>query len=222
MLTVILYISTSLISSLISFSFKKDPNNPFTNSSFNSQSSVIPGFPSSPYMVLSTDYHSYSLVYSCSQYFGLFHVDFAWILARTPALTADVIGRLHEDLATSAAAVDAKQLIVTDQTGCDIIINWPLLTATFGSGDWRIKSFSLLPVRGKINWVCWEKFKLFLIFQHKITPLPHLPLPTPPTTNSVLGLLDFSGFGKFLCTLPPTVQDKNICWLNIISVQFKK
>ncbi|XP_008306467.1 apolipoprotein D-like [Cynoglossus semilaevis] len=111
-------LSDGTVNSIQGVAKVKDPSQPAVLSV-----SFFKGFPSSPYMVLSTDYHSYSLVYSCSQYFGLFHVDFAWILARTPALTADVIGRLHEDLATSAAAVDAKQLIVTDQTGCDIIIN---------------------------------------------------------------------------------------------------
>uniref|UniRef100_A0A8C2XDL3 Apolipoprotein D n=1 Tax=Cyclopterus lumpus TaxID=8103 RepID=A0A8C2XDL3_CYCLU len=52
--------------------------------------SFFKGVADGPYWVLSTDYRSYSLVYSCTDYF-LFHVDFAWILARTRVLTEDVM-----------------------------------------------------------------------------------------------------------------------------------
>lgn len=70
-------------------------------------------------MVLSTDYQSYALVYSCSDYFGLFHIDFAWILARTRELTEDVISQLHDKLA--AAGVNVNRLIVSNQTGCEVM-----------------------------------------------------------------------------------------------------
>uniref|UniRef100_A0A671XWS9 Apolipoprotein D n=1 Tax=Sparus aurata TaxID=8175 RepID=A0A671XWS9_SPAAU len=59
--------------------------------------SFFKGVPDAPYWVLSTDYHSYSLVYSCSNYFGLFHIDFAWILARTRVLSEQVISELHDE-----------------------------------------------------------------------------------------------------------------------------
>ncbi|KAM8731595.1 apolipoprotein D-like [Acanthopagrus schlegelii] len=81
--------------------------------------SFFKGVPDAPYCVLSTDYHSYSLVYSCSNYFGLFHVDFAWILARTRVLTEEVISELHDQLA--AAGVNLSCLTVSDQTGCDVM-----------------------------------------------------------------------------------------------------
>lgn len=77
------------------------------------------GVPDAPYWVLSTDYQTYALVYSCSNYFGLFHIDFAWILARSRALTEDVVDQLHEKLA--AAGVNVKRLTVSDQTGCDVM-----------------------------------------------------------------------------------------------------
>lgn len=83
-------------------------------------SPIHPGVPDSPYWVLSTDYHSYSLVYSCFDYFGLFHIDFAWILARTRVLAEDVLSQLHEKL--SAAGVNVNRLTVTDQMGCDVIL----------------------------------------------------------------------------------------------------
>ncbi|XP_019958753.2 apolipoprotein D-like isoform X2 [Paralichthys olivaceus] len=81
--------------------------------------SFFKGVPDAPYWVLSTDYQSYALVYSCSDYFSLFHIDFAWILARTRALPEDVVGRLHDEL--TAAGVDVNRLTVTNQTGCDVM-----------------------------------------------------------------------------------------------------
>ncbi|XP_038587905.1 apolipoprotein D-like [Micropterus salmoides] len=81
--------------------------------------SFFKGVPDAPYWVLSTDYQSYALVYSCSDYLGFFHIDFAWILARTRVLTEDVIGKLHERLAS--AGVNTNRLTVTDQTGCDVM-----------------------------------------------------------------------------------------------------
>ncbi|XP_070842239.1 apolipoprotein D-like [Chaetodon trifascialis] len=81
--------------------------------------SFFKGVSDGPYWVLSTDYLSYSLVYSCSDYFGLFHIDFAWILARTRALPEDLINQLHDKL--SAAGVDVNLLTVSNQTGCDVM-----------------------------------------------------------------------------------------------------
>ncbi|XP_065804887.1 apolipoprotein D-like isoform X1 [Labrus bergylta] len=81
--------------------------------------SFFRGVPDAPYWVLSTDYHSHALVYSCSDYFGLFHIDFAWILARTRVLTGDIILQLHDKL--TAAGVKVNRLTVSDQTGCDVM-----------------------------------------------------------------------------------------------------
>ncbi|XP_072306558.1 apolipoprotein D-like [Eucyclogobius newberryi] len=78
--------------------------------------SFFKGFPDASYMVLSTDYSSYSLVYSCSDYFDLFHVDFAWILSRTRELDGATVGQLREGL--TAMGVDVGRLSVTNQTGC--------------------------------------------------------------------------------------------------------
>ncbi|XP_068437848.1 gamma-glutamyl hydrolase-like [Clinocottus analis] len=77
--------------------------------------SFFKGASDAPYWVLSTDYQSYSLVYSCTDYF-LFHVDFAWILARARVLADDVISRLHDKL--SSAGVNTERLTVSNQTGC--------------------------------------------------------------------------------------------------------
>lgn len=67
--------------------------------------------------MLSTDYQSYAVVYACSDYYGLVHVDFAWILARTRVLTEEVISQLHDKMAV--ANVNLNRLIVADQTDCD-------------------------------------------------------------------------------------------------------
>lgn len=79
--------------------------------------SFFKGVPDSPYMVLSTDYQLYSLVYSCVDYLWVFHVDFAWILARDRVLTEDVLTQMHDKL--TAVGVDINRLLVSNQTGCD-------------------------------------------------------------------------------------------------------
>lgn len=79
--------------------------------------SLIKGVPASPYWVLSSDYQSYALVYSCFDYFGLFHVDFAWVLARTRVLSEDALARSRQKLST--AGVNVNHLTATNQTGCN-------------------------------------------------------------------------------------------------------
>ncbi|KAM9713211.1 apolipoprotein D-like [Menidia menidia] len=79
--------------------------------------SFFKGVPDAPYTVVSTDYQSYALVYSCSDYFGLFYIDFAWILARSRALTDDITNQLHDKL--TAIGVDVNRLKVSNQTACD-------------------------------------------------------------------------------------------------------
>lgn len=64
-------------------------------------------------------------MYSCSEYFGLFYIDFAWILARTQALTVDVISQLRDKLA--AAGVNVNRLTVSNQTGCDVM-TWGMIS----------------------------------------------------------------------------------------------
>ncbi|KAK1162653.1 apolipoprotein Db [Acipenser oxyrinchus oxyrinchus] len=72
--------------------------------------------PYSPYWVLSTDYESHSLVYSCSNVLGIFYVDFAWILARTRTLPAENVTQLR-DVFTSFN-IDITKMTQTDQTNC--------------------------------------------------------------------------------------------------------
>uniref|UniRef100_A0A4W6G772 Apolipoprotein D n=1 Tax=Lates calcarifer TaxID=8187 RepID=A0A4W6G772_LATCA len=76
--------------------------------------SFFRGVPDAPYWVLSTDYQSYTLVYSCSEYFGFFYIDFAWILARTQALTVDVISQLRDKLAAGGVNVNRPYSLQPD------------------------------------------------------------------------------------------------------------
>ncbi|XP_071268416.1 apolipoprotein D-like [Salvelinus alpinus] len=76
-------------------------------------------FKGDPYLVLSTDYSSFSLVYSCTDFLINFYVDFAWIVSRTRSLPSDVISRLHGDL--EAIGVDLRCLTVSNQTACDTV-----------------------------------------------------------------------------------------------------
>ncbi|XP_076601717.1 apolipoprotein D-like [Chaetodon auriga] len=68
--------------------------------------------PPAPYWVLSTDYDSYSLVYSCTD-LGVLHVDFAWIMSRKPTMPEETIEELHSTLSSIGVRVD--KLLPTEQ-----------------------------------------------------------------------------------------------------------
>lgn len=106
---------------------------------------LYPGVPDAPYWVLSTDYLSYALVYSCSDYFGLFHIDFAWILARTRVLTDAVMSQSHDKLAT--AGINVNRLTVTNQTGCELM-TWDMMSKMKReqNGDYLFWTVMLSPV----------------------------------------------------------------------------
>ncbi|KAM9337632.1 apolipoprotein Db isoform 1-T2 [Symphorus nematophorus] len=72
--------------------------------------------PYSPYWVLTTDYTSLSVVYSCTDILRLFHVDYAWILGRSRFLPAETV-QYAKELLTSEG-VDLFRMRPTDQTGC--------------------------------------------------------------------------------------------------------
>ncbi|XP_038605185.1 apolipoprotein D [Tachyglossus aculeatus] len=76
--------------------------------------------PSAPYWVLSTDYDNYSLVYSCTTYIWLFHVDYAWILARKPQLPQTTVKYLKNMLASYN--IETKKMIATDQENCPKVL----------------------------------------------------------------------------------------------------
>ena len=101
-------------SSYLLFCFR----NLINNERFSPSSSfpLLPVTPYSPYWVLSTDYTTFTVVYSCNDVFHLFHVDFAWILGRSRFLPRETVQNA-KDLMTSEGIVLSK-MKATDQTGC--------------------------------------------------------------------------------------------------------
>uniref|UniRef100_A0A674I8S1 Apolipoprotein D n=1 Tax=Terrapene triunguis TaxID=2587831 RepID=A0A674I8S1_9SAUR len=72
--------------------------------------------PSSPYWVLATDYENYSMVYSCTTFIWLFHIEYAWILSRTPQLQSETVERLKNLL--RSYKIDTEKIRPTDQMNC--------------------------------------------------------------------------------------------------------
>ncbi|XP_022604524.1 apolipoprotein D-like [Seriola dumerili] len=72
--------------------------------------------PYSPYLVLTTDYTSLSVVYSCTDILRLFHVEYAWILGRSRFLPPETV-QYAKNLLTSEG-IDLFRMKATDQTGC--------------------------------------------------------------------------------------------------------
>ncbi|XP_071340786.1 apolipoprotein Db isoform X1 [Trachinotus anak] len=72
--------------------------------------------PYSPYWVLTTDYTSLSVVYSCTDILRLFRVEYAWILGRSRFLPPETV-RYAKNLLTSEG-IDLFRMKATDQTGC--------------------------------------------------------------------------------------------------------
>lgn len=72
--------------------------------------------PYSPYWVLTTDYSSLSVVYSCTDIFRIFRIEYAWILGRSRFLPPETV-RYAKNLLTSEG-IDLFRMKVTDQTGC--------------------------------------------------------------------------------------------------------
>ncbi|XP_061879795.1 apolipoprotein Da, duplicate 1 [Entelurus aequoreus] len=73
--------------------------------------------PYSPYWILSTDYVNTALVYSCTDVLRVFHLEFAWILARTRTLPESAVEKAKETFASKN--IDVSRMIATKQTGCD-------------------------------------------------------------------------------------------------------
>lgn len=49
----------------------------------------FPGRPDGSYLVLDTDYSSWTAIYSCDSV-GFFKFEFAWLMARTPSISQDM------------------------------------------------------------------------------------------------------------------------------------
>ncbi|XP_063062149.1 apolipoprotein D-like [Engraulis encrasicolus] len=73
--------------------------------------------PYSPYWVLSTDYTSMAVVYSCTDVMRVFHIDYAWILGRARILPPEHVFRAKELFYRDK--IDISLMKETDQTVCD-------------------------------------------------------------------------------------------------------
>lgn len=66
------------------------------------------GVPAAPYQIVSSDYRTYSCVYSCLEYFG-FRAEFFWVFGRTPTLPAEKIRLCHETF--DNLGIDYKKMV---------------------------------------------------------------------------------------------------------------
>ncbi|XP_041924420.1 apolipoprotein D-like [Alosa sapidissima] len=73
--------------------------------------------PYSPYWILSTDYTSVAVVYSCTDVMRVFHIDYAWILGRSRILPAETVFRAKELFFRDN--IDISNMKATDQSNCD-------------------------------------------------------------------------------------------------------
>uniref|UniRef100_A0A8C7Y1V3 Apolipoprotein D n=1 Tax=Oryzias sinensis TaxID=183150 RepID=A0A8C7Y1V3_9TELE len=69
--------------------------------------------PYAPYWVLTTDYTSLSVVYSCTSFLHLFHIDYAWILSRSPKPSASTVRYAKELLVREG--IDISRMKATVQ-----------------------------------------------------------------------------------------------------------
>ncbi|XP_017326669.1 apolipoprotein Da, duplicate 1 [Ictalurus punctatus] len=72
--------------------------------------------PYTPYWILSTDYVNLAVVYSCTDVFRIFHVDFAWILGRDRTLPGSTIQRAKAIFMENR--IDVSRMIASSQEDC--------------------------------------------------------------------------------------------------------
>lgn len=72
--------------------------------------------PYTPYWILSTDYVNSAVVYSCTDVFRIFHVDFAWILGRDRTLPGSTIQRAKAIFMENR--IDVSRMIASSQEDC--------------------------------------------------------------------------------------------------------
>ncbi|XP_033757335.1 apolipoprotein D-like [Pecten maximus] len=74
--------------------------------------------PSGNYYIIDTDYSDYSIVYSCSDMYGITNIELAWIMSRDrSSLSSKQRSKLYRRLTT--LGIDTSQFIVSDQNGCE-------------------------------------------------------------------------------------------------------
>eukprot|EP00806_Schmidingerella_arcuata_P003246 Macronucleus_3939.p1 GENE.Macronucleus_3939~~Macronucleus_3939.p1 ORF type:complete len:204 (+),score=48.54 Macronucleus_3939:1-612(+) len=82
--------------------------------------SGMPQLDSEPnYFVVGTDYDTYSIVYSCSKYGGLFAFDLLWVLARETSLSDAKMEEIHKIIAQKLPFYDFGKLAHYTKQGSD-------------------------------------------------------------------------------------------------------
>ncbi|XP_076744408.1 apolipoprotein D isoform X3 [Maylandia zebra] len=73
--------------------------------------------PYSPYWVVSTDYTTYSVVYSCTDIFKRFHFNYAWIFSRSPTLPCVIVAYAKKLL--NEEGINTSKMTYTDHN-CEL------------------------------------------------------------------------------------------------------
>lgn len=77
----------------------------------------FPFSPTGDYWILDTDYDNFVSIYSCQDNFGIFKIEFAWILVRDPANVSDDSMKRALDAFTSQN-LDVSSFEPWKQDGC--------------------------------------------------------------------------------------------------------
>ncbi|KAF7660208.1 hypothetical protein LDENG_00286010 [Lucifuga dentata] len=123
--------------------------------------------PYSPYWVLSTDYTSVAVVYSCIDILRIFHVDYAWILGRSRFLPPETV-EYARDLMMKEG-IDLFRMRVTDQTGSTGSSSGAPRSTDCGPADEQQRLSARLQkliTGGKMKWVVWVCVLLSLVSCH--------------------------------------------------------
>ncbi|KAG7231240.1 hypothetical protein INR49_012071 [Caranx melampygus] len=133
-----------------------------------------------PYWVLTTDYSSLSVVYSCTDILRIFHIEYAWILGRSRFLPPETV-RYAKNLLTSEG-IDLFRMTVTldgglvDQATLDgglvdqdnltpaLVLECQLVLVVVVGVDMKVSSCQVNPVDDHIL-TTWKLHALALICQ---------------------------------------------------------
>jgi len=66
--------------------------------SFGKESSFISKFTEGNYWVYETDYNNYSIIYSCSEFLGVYHFEFVWALTREAVPSKETLEKVKSAL----------------------------------------------------------------------------------------------------------------------------
>lgn len=73
-----------------------------------------PNSPYADYEVIDTDYENYTVIYSCTEIAGISHVEFGWVLTRSPEFKADE----KVNFLVSSSGLNHNDLHRTSQDRC--------------------------------------------------------------------------------------------------------